>query len=122
MARSAGYVYILHFHTPLASGRKQSAHYVGYTRRWYWRMLEHRAGRGARIMAVLADRGIGFDIAAVCTEVTCGGKTYTGHAAERQIKRSHNYRRYCPQCGGRGAVDYRAALQCTALAGDTAHG
>ena len=109
---NAGYVYILHFHTPLASGKKASAHYVGYTRRWYWRLQEHRAGRGARILAVCADRGIGWDVATIAAQVTCGGQTYTGRAAERQIKRSHHYTRYCPLCGGRGATDYRLAAQC----------
>ena len=69
-------------------------------------------------MQICADRCIDFSVAAVCTHITCGGRTYTGKAAERQIKRSHQYTRYCPLCGGRGAIDYRLELQAAEEAHD----
>ena len=121
MSRCDGYVYILHFHTPLATGRKSSQHYVGWSRRWAWRIGLHRAGAGARIMAVCADRGIGFDVATVAQQVVCRGRTYTGTNAERQIKRSHHIARYCPLCGGRGALDYRSAAQAALGAEEIQH-
>lgn len=108
---SSGYVYILHFRTALAGGKKYSRHYVGWTRHPYWRLREHRAGRGARILAVCADRGIAWDVATIADHIECGGRIYCGRAAERQIKRCHHIARYCPLCGGRGAPDYRQAGQ-----------
>lgn len=112
MSKSNGYVYILHFRTPLAGGRKQSQHYVGWSRHWAYRIGQHRDGKGARIMAVCADRGITFQIAAVVASLEHDGRTYTGTALERYIKRQHHHARYCPLCGGRGAIDYRALGQC----------
>jgi hypothetical protein len=102
---------VLHFRTPLASGRKASRHYVGWSRHWQYRVKQHRAGDGARIVQVALSRGIVIDLATVAAVVVCGGKEYRGRAAELQIKRGHHIARYCPMCGGRGATDYRNALQ-----------
>ena len=108
---SAGFVYILHFRTPLATGRHHSQHYVGWSRHWAWRVARHRVGGGARIMEVCADRGIVFSVAAVYTALERGGRTYTGRELERLIKRAHHHARYCPLCGGHAATDYRDKAQ-----------
>lgn len=110
--KSSGYVYLLHFHTPLAGGAKSSSHYVGWSRHYAYRIAQHRAGAGARILQVCADRGIAFDVAIVISELEHAGVTYRGTALERYIKRQHHHARYCPLCGGRGATDYRDAGQC----------
>lgn len=114
--RPAGYVYILHFRTPLASGKKQSSHYVGWSRHWQWRIRQHREGRGARIVEVAIARGIVIEVATVATVVSINGVQYHGRAAERAIKRQHHAARYCPLCGGHRAVDYRLDYQGAAHA------
>jgi hypothetical protein len=71
-------VYILHFDEPLEHAR----HYVGSVKGKgltdvMRRMDEHASGRGARIMAVLAERGIGFRLA---------GTRPGGRKEERRLK------------------------------------
>lgn len=58
-------IYLLHFDTPLAHAR----HYVGFSENGHTlpaRIEHHRRGTsGARIMEVLNERNIGFQVAAV---------------------------------------------------------
>lgn len=102
-----GFVYLLHFPTPVAGGRKASAHYVGFSMQWHWRMAQHRAGRGSALTRELLRRGLGFRVAVVCNRIQCGGLEVTGPDMERLIKASHNHRRYCPLCGSTRLADYR---------------
>ncbi len=90
-------VYLLHFDQPLigrqrnpAAQRTQIArHYIGYAGDVAARIAQHRSGRGARLLAVLAEAGIGFTVAA----------TWTGdRAEERRLKRQHHAARLCPIC------------------------
>jgi hypothetical protein len=81
-------VYLLHFDRPYRHAR----HYLGWCRagRLDERLAEHRAGRGARLMAVIKDAGIGFELA----------RTWPGpRALERRLKNCHNTPRKCPLCG-----------------------
>lgn len=83
-----GTVYLLHFDRPYM----HALHYLGWTRagRLDERLAEHRAGQGARLMAVIKEAGIGFELA----------RTWPGpRALERQLKRRHKIRRACPLCG-----------------------
>jgi hypothetical protein len=97
--RQPGYVYILHFRSALVGGRKSSRHYIGWARNWIWRVQQHRRGTSrARIMEVVFERGIAFDVALVMKG---------GPALERQLKRAHHHARYCPLCGARQFADYR---------------
>lgn len=83
-----GTVYLLHFDRPYRHAR----HYLGWCRagRLDERLAEHRAGRGARLMAVIKDAGIGFELA----------RTWPGpRALERRLKNCHNTPRKCPLCG-----------------------
>lgn len=96
---SPGYVYILHFRTPLVGGNHQSRHYVGWSSNWIRRVQQHRSGTSrARIMEVLWERGFRFDVAVVVK----GDKRL-----ERSIKRAHQHSRFCPLCGSKRLVDYR---------------
>jgi predicted GIY-YIG superfamily endonuclease len=81
-------IYILHFDTPY----KHARHYVGYTKREKLedRLDEHRAGNGARLMEVVTDAGIGFEVSRVIKDGT--------RAQERRIKVSGHTRRLCPLC------------------------
>lgn len=85
-------IYVLHFDRPLSHAR----HYTGYVKSvggLERRLAEHAAGRGARLMEVIAERGIGWTLARVME----GGRN-----KERQIKRSGNVpRSHCPLCKGR---------------------
>lgn len=99
MPKRLGYVYVLHFRTPLVGGAHQSRHYVGWARNWVWRVQSHRKGTSrARIMEVMFERGYQFDVAVVVRGTP---------DMERRIKRSHQHSRYCPLCGSSRLVDYR---------------
>lgn len=51
-------VYVLHVERPF----KQSAHYLGCTNTLIARIAQHRAGRGARLLEVIGEYGIGFEV------------------------------------------------------------
>ena len=82
-----GTVYLLHFDQPY----KHARHYVGWTARNVKRRLaEHEAGRGARLLAVVREAGIGRQLA----------RLWPGsRERERQIKRQGGHARKCPLCG-----------------------
>lgn len=86
MSAPTGTVYLLHFTRPYRHAR----HYIGWTADLPARLSEHAAGRGARLLAVAADNGIGWDLA----------RTWPGtRARERQLKRQGGAARRCPLCG-----------------------
>lgn len=83
-----GVVYLLHFDRPFGHAR----HYTGWvTTRTYLlpRLGAHTYGVGARLMAVVAEAGIGFQLARTWD----GGRT-----RERQLKRQGGASRRCPIC------------------------
>ncbi|WP_198347500.1 GIY-YIG nuclease family protein [Nocardia terrae] len=81
-----GTVYLLHFDQPFHHAR----HYTGWTTDLEARLAEHRAGRGARLLEVLRDKGIGWELA----------RTWSGtRGRERQLKREGGASRRCPKCG-----------------------
>ncbi|MFB7722301.1 hypothetical protein [Nocardia sp. NPDC056100] len=83
-----GTVYLLHFDRPYRHAR----HYTGWTSDLDNRLAEHRAGRGARLLEVLRDNGISWQLA----------RTWEGtRARERQLKREGGASRRCPKCGVR---------------------
>ncbi len=85
---TTGTVYLLHFKRPY----KHARHYIGYTTDLAARLAEHRAGRGARLIAVITSAGIGFELA----------RTWSGgRGRERSLKRRHGASRFCPCCGVR---------------------
>ena len=82
----SGTVYLLHFDQPYRHAR----HYVGWARNVKRRLVEHEAGRGARLLAVVRAAGIGWQLARMWP----GSRT-----RERQIKRQGGHARQCPLCG-----------------------
>ncbi|MEV6100668.1 hypothetical protein [Nocardia sp. NPDC051981] len=104
MSRRApqGTVYLLHFERPYRHAR----HYTGWTSDLDHRLAEHRAGRGARLLEVLRNNGIGWELA----------RTWDGtRARERQLKREGGASRRCPKCGVRPR-EIRDAAQLAAQA------
>jgi predicted GIY-YIG superfamily endonuclease len=88
-------MYLIHFKTRY----RHAGHYLGFCEDLDKRIAQHRAGNGARLMAVIAGAGIGWKVV----------KVWRGDRAfERRLKRRKNApRRLCPVC--RGQVDYDQA-------------
>lgn len=101
MTAAEGTVYLIHFDRPYRHAR----HYCGWAGDLPARLALHAAGRGARLMAVIAAAGIGWRLARTWS----GGRTL-----ERRIKDQGGLARHCPLCGvaplRRVARDQVAAL------------
>jgi hypothetical protein len=85
-------LYLIHFDRPLHHAR----HYLGYSdeARVRMRMLVHRSGRGAKLLAALRKASIDWAVV----------RTMEGdRKRERQLKNRHNSPRLCPVCCGRVA-------------------
>lgn len=78
-------VYLIHFDKPY----KHARHYLGCTDNLSERLRAHRAGNGARLMEVIAQAGITWQLA----------KTWEGDfPMEKQLKRQKHGPRLCPIC------------------------
>ena len=68
--RGVGVIYLLHFDRPigdLANPRGFAGHYTGWTHRPAGPLAAHAAGRGARLMEVVGEAGIGWQLARIWT-------------------------------------------------------
>jgi hypothetical protein len=85
-----GYVYLLHLAEALGSERHQAGHYLGWCADDpYRRLIEHLAGRGAKMLAAANERGIDYWIV----------RTWPGgRELERQLKRRKEGPALCPLC------------------------
>jgi predicted GIY-YIG superfamily endonuclease len=82
---SGAVVYLVHFSEPYRRAR----HYTDWTSDLESRLAEHRAGRGARLLAVITQAGIDWTLA----------RTWQGtRQRERQLKRQGGASRRCPIC------------------------
>jgi predicted GIY-YIG superfamily endonuclease len=81
-----GTCYLLHFDQRY----EHAGHYTGWATDLDRRLPEHLGGRGARLLAVITQAGIGFRLARTWPGVT--------RARERQLKRQGGASRYCPIC------------------------
>lgn len=79
-------VYLIHFDEPYYHAR----HYLGYTADLEARIRAHRLGRGARLIQVINEVGIGWDVVRVWED---GGRDL-----EQALKALHNAPRLCPLC------------------------
>ena len=81
-----GIVYLLHFDRPYQYAR----HYTGWSGDDVpARLTLHAAGRGARLMTVIHQAGIGFVLVRVCEGT---------RSTERAIKNAGGAVRFCPLC------------------------
>ena len=107
MSRSSqGSVYLVCFDGvlgDLANPKGRAGHYLGWADDVGARMAEHRAGRGARILAACVDRGIAFDVVRTWVDVD--------RNFERRLKRQHNAWRLCPRCRPPGTPRRRSGPQ-----------
>ena len=106
-----GFVYLVCFDARIgdvSNPKGAAGHYLGWADDVAARMAEHRAGRGARILAACVERGIAFDVVRTWADVD--------RAFERRIKRQHNALRLCPRCacrrGGRARAGPSSAAVC----------
>jgi predicted GIY-YIG superfamily endonuclease len=84
-APALGTVYLIHFTQPY----KRVQHYIGYTGNLAARLDAHRKGRGSRLMEVITDAGIPWELA----------RTWEGDRnRERAIKNRKEAPRLCPLC------------------------
>lgn len=101
-----GQVYLLHFNIEgnvpserddATTGKFHARHYLGWAKDADDRIAEHANGTsGARIMEVLHNRGIGFEVARTWNNVT--------RKFERRIKNQGGLSRHCPICAEKGLV------------------
>jgi hypothetical protein len=90
--RLVGVIYLLLFDRPigdLSNPRGFASHYTGWTLDLPARLAAHAAGRGARLMEVVGEAGIGWQLARVWP----GTRT-----RERSLKGSGGAARRCPIC------------------------
>lgn len=78
-------IYLIHFAKPY----KHSRHYMGFTDDLDARIERHRAGDGARLLRVIKDAGIDFEVARTWP----GGRLF-----ERRLKRRRDSPKLCPVC------------------------
>jgi predicted GIY-YIG superfamily endonuclease len=80
-----GTVYLLHF----SEAYKHARHYVGFTTNLQTRLDEHASGQGARLLQVIVEAGLSFNLA----------RTWRGtRKDERRIKNRKEAPRLCPLC------------------------
>src|SRR3954447_11683941 len=79
-------VYLIHFDTPL----KHARHYMGYAADIDKRLDAHRAGQGARLLEVLKEQGITWQLARTWKDAT--------RTDERRLKNRKEGPRLCPIC------------------------
>ena len=92
-----GTVYLLHFDQPY----KHARHYLGWAADLQARLDCHRAGRGARLLAVLVAEGIGWQLARTWPDAD--------RNRERRLKNMGGGARHCPLCGIRPRTIKEAA-------------
>jgi predicted GIY-YIG superfamily endonuclease len=80
-----GTVYLIHF----ARAYRHARHYLGYADDLDARIKQHRAGRGSRLLQVINQAGIGWDVV----------RTWEGdRSLERRLKGWHTGVALCPIC------------------------
>lgn len=77
--------YLLHFNTPY----RHAQHYLGTTHDLQRRLGEHERGQGARLLEVVTQAGITWQLARIWP----GGRD-----VERKLKRQGGRSRLCPIC------------------------
>jgi predicted GIY-YIG superfamily endonuclease len=84
-------IYLLHFHQHY----HHAGHYLGSTSDLEVRIAEHRAGHGARLIEVIAQAGIEWEVV----------RTWKGgRKREREIKNRKHSNHLCPRCSGDAAL------------------
>jgi hypothetical protein len=83
-----GVIYTLHFSKPVGTDQHYAQHYTGFTSDLHARLAAHAAGKGARLIEVLKERGIGWELADV----------HPGNRDMERLLKQHSATRRCPIC------------------------
>ena len=85
-----GTVYLIHFARPY----KHAQHYIGFAENLERRLWHHRQGTGARLLQVVREEGIDWELA----------RTWDGdRSLERRLKNGKNAGKWlCPICRKQG--------------------
>lgn len=86
-ANTVGVCYLLHFDKPY----RHAQHYLGWTINLEKRLDEHLNGTGGRLLQVIGDEGIGFELVRTWPNMKLSD--------EKRLKNQHN-RKLCPKCSG----------------------
>jgi len=97
------FVYLLHFHERY----KHAGHYLGSTCFLDMRLAAHAAGTGARLMEVITQAGIEWDLARLWP---CESEPEM-RQLEKYFKHRHNSGQICPRCNPRLAPDSLTMLR-----------
>lgn len=85
-------VYLIHFDEPYPNG-KQPQHYLGWAENLETRLRDHNCGEGARLMEVVTEAGIDWDVV----------RTWDGdRSLEAKLKKQRSPKRFCPVCQAKG--------------------
>lgn len=101
---SLGTIYLLHFSRPY----KHATHYLGWTLNLDARLAEHKKGRGARLLEVVAAEGITWTLA----------RTWEGDRYRERAFKQRGKGKICPICRARKKVstmqtkDWRNRAAC----------
>lgn len=79
-------VYLIHFETKL----HHAGHYLGFAEDIAARLARHKAGRGAKLLQILRDKKINFEVVRIWAGAD---KKF-----ERRLKISGHNNRLCPIC------------------------
>lgn len=90
--KPTGFCYLLHFTSRYPNGNRPQ-HYLGWAKSLKHRLRAHLAGRGARLTQVVQKLGITWEVVAVWPDAS--------PELEKQLKRRHNHKHYCPVCAGK---------------------
>lgn len=99
-------VYLIHFNAPL----RHAKHYLGFAEDIDARVQKHRTGAGARLLQVINEAGIAWQVTRVWPEGT--------RADERRLKAWKASTQLCPLC----RAERLARLRLHALNRRAAHG
>lgn len=97
-------VYLIHFDQPVGNpecAHGMAQHYIGFSARLTKRLQAHLHGNGARLMEVVAERGIRWRLARTWTPGT--------RTLERRLKNRKKARQLCPICNPKAARPHRWA-------------
>lgn len=86
--RYIGYIYMYHFDERYPNGRRPQ-HYIGFAKDVEYRELRHLAGRGAKLLKAVTEKGIGWTLVKVWV-----GDRYL----ERRLKKNGHFDRHCVIC------------------------
>jgi len=97
------YVYLIHFNEPY----KHARHYLGSTACLESRLQLHKNGNGARLMEVVTDAGISWQVSRLWPCET----SLEARLLERRLKHWHGSNQFCPLCQHKPLDVYTALRQ-----------